>query len=216
MNIHFLYPLCLRCGFLSVRRSLFCIHCENEFLGPRFLNHVRWIEVENSQYAVDFLLHWIPQESDSLSELVYLLKNKLSASVWDYYVQQFIEKKEIKKHISTAIIPIPGSTLNKKAYHTLYFAKAWQKYHSGNIINCLINESLDGPQKKKTSLERTLIQPRFIEDFTTAIYEQERVILVDDIVTSGHTLQASLRALKPYLHKGCKVEIKALLSRSKI
>jgi pyrimidine operon attenuation protein/uracil phosphoribosyltransferase len=56
----------------------------------------------------------------------------------------------------------------------------------------------------------------FIEDFTNEIYKYEHIILIDDIVTSGHTIQASLMALKPYLRPGCVVEIKALLSRGKI
>jgi predicted amidophosphoribosyltransferase len=212
MIIQFLYPLCLRCGSLSVRSSLFCRYCEIEFLYPRIVLHRRLIKNE----CVDFLMHWVPNESDSLSELVYLLKSRLSFSVWKYYVEKFKNLHAPMREMKTAIIPVPGSRIGKVAYHTRYFALAWQLLSAGDIVNCLVSSSEQGEQKDLTLAERGRATMCFLEDFTTVIGEYERVILIDDIVTSGNTLQASLMAIKPHLRSDCLVEIKALLSRGKI
>ena len=212
MKIQFLYPLCLRCGALSVRSGLFCRTCETEFLFPRLMKHRRLIENQN----VDFLLHWVPDESDSLSELVYLLKNRLSFSVWKYYAEKFINLHPPMKELKTALIPVPGSRRGKVAYHTRYFALAWQHFCSGDIMNCLVSAAEQGEQKDLALSERGGATMSFLEDFTSVMGDYDRVVLIDDIVTSGNTLQASLTALKPYLRSDCLVEIKALLSRDKI
>lgn len=218
MKIQFLYPLCLRCGSLSVHSSLFCHFCETEFLLPRMMNHYRVIKDQGSLFTVDFLLHWIPQESDSLSELVYLLKHRLSFLVWKFYVEKFLHfhSKNRSSKLKTALIPIPGSRQGKTAYHTQYFAQAWQQLSQVEVVNCLKSHSEQGEQKELTLEERGLSQMSFLEDFTTGMDQYDRVILIDDIVTSGHTLKASLMALKPHLKPDCLIEIKALLSRDKI
>ncbi len=218
MKIQVLYPLCLRCGSLAVRSSLFCRNCEVDFLLPRVLKQTRLIEAGDKVYNVDFLLQWNPKESDCLSELVYLLKNPFSFSTWKFYVEKFIQfdSRFKNQNLITAIVPVPGSHFGSTAYHTKYFAQAWQNLSHGTIISCLTNRPKQNEQKGLTLNERREAQLSFHEDFTTEIHRYERIILVDDIVTSGYTLQASLMALKPHLHPGCVIEIKALLSRGKI
>jgi len=218
MKIQFLNPLCLRCGSLSVRSSLFCRDCEICFLLPRMMKHYRVIKNQEALFVVDFLLHWVPKESDSLSELVYLLKNRLSYSVWKFYIEKFMQIHSLNQpsKLKTAIIPLPGSRLGKTAYHTKYFAQAWHELTSTNVMNCLRNESVHHEQKELTLAERGMTKMVFLEDFTTEIGQYDRIILIDDIVTSGHTLQASLMAIKPHLRSECLIEIKALFSRGKI
>ncbi|MBC7457288.1 MAG: hypothetical protein H7235_03360 [Bdellovibrionaceae bacterium] len=218
MKIQLLYPLCLRCGSLSVRSSLFCRDCELNFLLPRMMKHYRVIKNQGSLFAVDFLLHWVPKESDSLSELVYLLKHRLSFFVWKFYVEKFIHFHSLNagSKLKTALVPVPGSRLGKTAYHTQYFVHAWKQFAQGDVLDCLRSEPVQTQQKELTLAERGLVEMSFLEDFTTAIYQYDRIILIDDIVTSGHTLQASLAAIKPYLRSDCLIEIKALLSRDKI
>ncbi|MBC7753741.1 MAG: hypothetical protein H7Z71_05855 [Moraxellaceae bacterium] len=218
MKIQLLYPLCLRCGSLSVRSSLFCSTCEESFLSPRMLKHSRVINLQGVSFTVDFLIHWEPQESDSLSELVYLLKSRLSYTVWKFYVEKLTQFQSPRKTVGlkTALIPVPGSRSDKKAYHTQYFARAWQGFSPGNVLNCLMSDAEHAEQKDLTLSERSRTKMKFLEEFTNEIYTYERIVLIDDIVTSGHTLQASFMALKPYLRPDCLIEIKALLSRGKI
>ena len=212
MKIQILCPLCLRCGSLRVQSSLFCRACEVDFLFPRMQRHHRIIK----DSRVDFLLHWVPNESDSLSELVYLLKSRLSFPVWKFYVEQFITLHSSKKEFKTALIPVPGSRTGRVAHHTRHFALAWQHFCHGDIVHCLKTAPHHGEQKGLTLAERGAANMSFLEDFTSAIYQYNRIILIDDIVTSGNTLQASLQAIKPHLRSDCLVEIKALLSRGKI
>lgn len=218
MKIQLLYPLCLRCGSLSVRSSLFCHLCETDFLLPRMMKHYRVIKDSDTFFAVDFLLHWVPQESDSLSELVYLLKHRLSFPVWKFYVEKFIhfQSQNRSSKLKTALIPIPGSRQGKVAYHTQYFVQAWNQLSPADVLNCLRSRPEQVEQKELSLAERGQSQMSFLEDFTTEIYQYDRIILIDDIVTSGHTLKASLMAIKPHLKPSCLIEIKALLSRDKI
>ena len=182
------------------------------------LKHSRVIKIQDVFFSVDFLIHWVPKESDSLSELVYLLKSRLSFTVWKYYVEKLTQFQLPRKTslLKTALIPVPGSCSEKKAYHTQYFARAWQEFSPGNVLNCLKSDAEHAKQKDLTLSERSLTKMKFLEEFTNEIYTYERIILIDDIVTSGHTLQASFIALKPHLRPDCLIEIKALLSRDKI
>ncbi len=182
------------------------------------LKHSRAISGFKKSIPVDFLLHWIPEESDCLSELVYLLKSPLSLPVWKFYIERFIQFHffKTKSKLKTAVIPIPGSQKGKTAYHTKYFAKAWQQFMPCEILDCLGHEADSLQQKDLTLKQRGQTQFSLLEDFTTRLYQQERVVVIDDIVTSGNTLQSSLMALKPFLRRDCVIEIKALLSRDKI
>ena len=182
------------------------------------LKHSRVINLQGVSFTVDFLIQWVPRESDSLSELVYLLKSRLSFPVWKYYVEKFlhVQSPHRKPVLKTALVPAPGSRSKKTAYHTQYFAQAWQEFSPGNVINCLMSDTDHANQKDLTLSERSWTRMKFLEEFTNEIYAFERVVLIDDIVTSGHTLQASLTALKPYLRPNCLIEIKALLSRDTI
>jgi len=182
------------------------------------MKHYRVVKNQEAIFAVDFLLHWVPKESDSLSELVYLLKHRLSFPVWKFYVDQFIHfhSQNRSSQLATALVPVPGSKPGKTAYHTQYFTQAWQELSQVDVMNCLRSEPEHLEQKELSLAERGQTQMSFLEDFTTQIGQYDRIILIDDIVTSGHTLQASLMALKPHLKPGCLIEIKALLSRDKI
>lgn len=113
------------------------------------------------------------------------------------------------------IIPVPGHQ-RKEAYHTQYFAQALAKKIQIPVVNCLRNQRQMESQKESDLRNRALAMFQFNEEFTQEISQADRVILIDDIITSGHTLKACLRALKPYLKPRSQVEIIALLSREKI
>jgi predicted amidophosphoribosyltransferase len=182
------------------------------------MKHYRVIKNPDTSFAVDFLLHWVPQESDSLSELVYLLKHRLSFPAWKFYVEKFIyfHSQNRSSKLKTALIPIPGSRHGKAAYHTQYFTQAWKQLSPADVLDCLRSRSEQAEQKELSLEERGVSKMSFLEDFTTQVYQYDRIILIDDIVTSGHTLKASLMAIKPHLKPSCLIEIKALLSRDKI
>lgn len=217
LSSQMLYPLCLRCGSLQGRTSLFCQNCEIHFLAARMGRHQRWINDSDERYIVDFLFHWIPEESDSLSELVYLLKSRLSRPTWKFFVKKFIELDQNQMSGNkTAAIPIPGSRPDRIAYHTRYFSEEWVRQTGASLVPCLKSANTKASQKELSLEERANSTMEFLEEFTNILKDCERVVLIDDIVTSGHTIRASLTALKPYLRPGCLIEIKALLSREKI
>lgn len=138
--------------------------------------------------------------------------------MWNFLVPYFNIPSEA--HLKTVIIPIPGNRPHQVAFHTQYFAEIWSKWTGYPMINALAMQDQgtgpDSAQKAHSLEERAQVRMTFLEEFTSFLYDHERIILIDDIVTSGFTLTAGLKALKPHLRPECQIEIKALLSREKL
>ncbi len=81
---------------------------------------------------------------------------------------------------------------------------------------CLRRPQGKTSQKKLNLADRSRIEFEFIEEFTNILCKYERVILIDDIVTSGATLSACIDVIKPNLKRGCQIDIIALFSREKV
>jgi predicted amidophosphoribosyltransferase len=212
--------LCVRCGSLQVQKSFFCQRCENEFIHDRLQLQKRTIEFQKQEYIVHFLINWIPEESDSLSEIVYLFKNRFSQPAWFYYSYAFYQLLKFEPteffHQSVCIIPVPSRKKYKSSYHTTYFSKALGQLAGAPSLPCLVSTQSGVDQKKLNLNHRSKVEFEFSEEFTSQIASVDQIIFVDDIITSGSTLQAAIKAVKPYLKKSCKIDIIALFSREKI
>lgn len=221
--LQFICPVCLRCGSFRVQNSFFCQNCERQFLKKQLLNRTRTLIVEGQAYPVQFLISWIPYKSDSLSEAVYLLKSYFSFPSWRYYTAQLQITNDAR---SAALVPVPGRQPGRTAYHTQYFSQSLSPYLKAPVLPCLIRRNSQGSysgnsasntQQKHLNREgRAQVQFQFLEEFTLPLLSCERVILIDDIITTGHTLSACIAALKPHISPTCCISIIALLSREKI
>lgn len=185
-------PVCLKCGSFQVQCNYFCRRCAQQFLSPRFeiiSQHVK------NEILVHSFLNWFPQESDSISELVYLLKLQSSKQAWAWFVSRLqaviCELVNPMEHV--VLVPIPGS---KKSFHTAHFSLAIQELTGCSRASGLKMKPNHSAQKKKNKLERETIRFEICEEFTIAIAPPAHVILIDDIVTTGSTVWAAAEAIK--------------------
>ncbi len=212
-------PCCLKCDSLQINETGFCSNCFEISVADITFLKVRKLEINDDVYEVNYLIDWIPEQSDSLSDLVYLLKTFETESSWRYYSQAFAilnDKFTAFCHIKSAIIPIPSHQFNYNSFHTKYFSKAISEQCSIQIYDCLKIKNLGHQQKNLNSYLRRQIELSLHEDFTRKIADLQQVIIVDDIITTGSTLAAAIDVLSFYLKKDCQITILTLFSRGKI
>lgn len=198
---HIESPLCLKCGSFQIQKSAFCGNCENNFLAPR----ISFYKVQNlsafknqpaEHVPIYSFIRWKKYESDSLSEWVYLLKNKVSQPRWDWVAENLSSNpkiQELKLNQNSILIPIPG---HRKSYHTQNFCKALSR-----VFGCAVIENtfsflhLERQQKRLGLQERGDIKLILNEEITGLLQYAERLVLVDDIVTTGATLKSAVQTL---------------------
>lgn len=215
--LHILCPLCVRCSSLRVEVSFFCSICEEEFLFRRLDIHERAIDFKNQKTSAKYLIRWRSGESDCLSEVVYLLKSGLSLVAWKYYSNILAKLIDIQSDKEkTFLVPVPSRAKRGSAYHTQYFSQFLSQFLGYPVLKCLKSDGFLQSQKSLNLHDRAGAKFEFCEEFTSSVYAAQRIIFVDDIITSGSTLKACHETLKPHLSRDCKIDIIALFSREKI
>lgn len=173
--------------------------------------------IGGQNYEVQSMIQWPPFKSDSISAMVYLLKSRLSRSAWNNYAQ-FFDFLPLATS-STIYIPVPSRKINKAAFHTMHFAQALSQRFGGQVLNCLKNStktSARNNQKDQDYHGRSQVDFLFIEEFTKELSHSDRIILIDDIITTGFTLSACIEALHSAVPRSLQIDILTLFSREKI
>jgi predicted amidophosphoribosyltransferase len=209
-------PLCLKCGSFFITRNYFCETCTDDFL-------ISQVQIRSENLTTDLkvtsFFSWVKYESDSLSELIYLLKTSSSLAAWNWFVQYF--ESEICQIVDTKqasiLIPIPGL---KRSYHTKNLALEIQNLTGCKSISLLRKSDQKMAQKTKSALDRNQIQFEICEDFTEELNTISRIYLIDDIVTTGATLRSASSAIKSHLSKTrnghIQISALALFHRTKL
>lgn len=215
-------PQCLRCHSLNVSNMYLCKACEDhidsKFLRPK-------IHQMTSEISVQSFYQWRPDESDTLSDIALLLKSKYSKWVWFQIVEKLIKTWDMQPHY---FVPIPGH--NKDGMHSIYFSQALSEYFKGCHVDLITSlKRLDPGNLKEASAARQHIKQQRLSraerqqsniqihvDFTelNRLPSQSKITLVDDIVTTGFTIQktaAIIRELRPDL----KLDSVALFNRTR-
>jgi len=173
------------------------------------LNYFEKIALDYHQLVqVTSFIRWPKNESDTLSELVYLLKTRTSTAAWAWFVQAI--ESEICNLISSdpgcILIPVPGS--KESSYHTLNFGNAIQNLTGCQSVPLLRKAAGQKNQKTQTALERTAAKFEINEEFTGRLENIHQIYLIDDIVTTGATLKNISKILRQSLSLDQQEKIK--------
>lgn len=213
---YILNPVCIRCESIDVEASYFCHDCYKQFLFPRLYEKSRRLVLSQCEsHDITYLLDWIPYESDALSHLVYLLKKRRSRFAWKDIVKNYdmIKMTDGKEHLKGLIIPVPGRDSTKSSYHTGFMSHYLSQNCGLQVLNILTFQTGVQEQKRKNKCERQLIKLAVNEEFTLQLCAADYVVLIDDIVTTGSTLAAATKAIRPYVKNHCQIVILTLFSR---
>lgn len=184
---------CINCGELQLyKNSGFCAYCFSKIEKLYF----RDVTNQNSEYF--FLLNWIPHKSDSISNLLTILKEYRRPHQVQFYSELLaaILINQIKdKHI--VLVPIPGSKPERNL--SLMLANGLGKILSLEVWDVLIKTNCAKSQKNKSKTQRKSITFKIDEKFTSDCKNkicEKTIIIVDDISTTGSSLKAASRALR--------------------
>lgn len=185
---------CVGCGSFVVHARGLCLKCEYHILDHYLALADQAEELEKSGLRFRYLFKWIPGASDILSKYIYLLKSPVAEPLWPEIARYFISLKGISTDLKIIFVPVP-SRKNRK--HSLYFAQALAEQSGGSVLPLLSIDTADlTEQKAKTKEQRRKISFNLNEEFTEQMRSDHRIIVVDDVITTGASFEAAYNVLK--------------------
>ncbi|MDO8741845.1 MAG: ComF family protein [Candidatus Roizmanbacteria bacterium] len=208
----FLFPkFCLGCGYIGV---YLCVSCQNK-LKPIEQDVCLYCRKPSlfglthpgcqKKLNIDGLLA-LYYYSPILKKIIKNIKYRLATEVWQEFYRiikpETIAKLGFYKKLSSDFIiqPIP---LSKNKYNERGFNQAkiislfFQKFINYPIVNLLVRKKGVLPQAQLGSLRKRYQNVRgSFQVVDKKLLNNKRVILVDDIVTTGSTVKEAAKILK--------------------
>lgn len=210
------YPnICLCCkNQLTINEALICIDCRHDLPVTNFTNEAGNIvekifygrvPVEEATSLFYFLKKGKVQEL--IHQLKYKNQQKVGTFIGDWLGEILLDSERFKT--IDCIIPVP---LHKKkqqlrGYNQVStFGKSLSKKLNIPFYEAiLLKNSATKTQTKKLRLDRWKNSQHQFTIQTTNTLNCKHVLLIDDIITTGATLEACINAFKPY--KNIKISI---------
>lgn len=193
---NFRVQTCLRCGSLWGEDSHLCAFCLRTLLlnySPSFLGH------RKTPVSIRYIFDWQPGESESLSVLLHFLKGSGHPKAWRFYADLFWQRYRAHQNLESLknaiLIPSPPA-LPLQADHAGLFCQNLAEISGLPTHPLLLRENSVGEQKAKSKGSRKNIKLKLSENFSPQMLRNHRLIFIDDIVTTGATAIAAMKALK--------------------
>jgi ComF family protein len=210
------YPdICLCCkDQLTTNEQLVCLECRHDLPVTNFTFEANNI-VEKIFYGranveeVTSLFYFL--KKGKVQELIHQLKyknqQKVGAFIGDWLGEILLNSKRFKT--IDCIIPVP---LHKKKQQlrgynqvSTFGQSLSQKLNIPFYQDILLKTSATKTQTKKLRLDRWKNSEHKFVVNTKNVIENKHILLIDDIITTGATLEACINAFKPY--KNIKISI---------
>lgn len=188
---------CLQCSSFSVRSSLLCLHCEQKL----FSVACNSFELEREVKGISCLslFRWQRDKNRILNRLSLALKGPLQEPAWNYYGERFLAEwqKTDFPGTSAAFVPCPTTTGIKD--HAYLFAQALSQLTGLPLVEALKRTDVKEQKRMSRVQRQDNIGTKFI--LNRDISEKfSHIYFVDDIITTGTTVQAAEIHLKKFGH----------------
>lgn len=186
-----------------MEQHLFCEVCFDAEIVPRLGLKQRTIQIDSQRVVHFYLFDWRPGESNLLSSMVYQLKSDRCVQALHYYTQMLVNQIWYDQHqmdLFNCVLPLPGS--KKTSVHSQIIAKQVAEAFEYPQVDLFVKRRSDVQQKKLNSELRKKVEievcaAKTRELFTVLKNHKPNPIYVDDVLTTGNTLKASMKALGP-------------------
>jgi predicted amidophosphoribosyltransferase len=185
---------CHNCGTFCTDCTL-CSYCWESLTKP--LPDSRQtplrIELEPAKPRVRLLalFGWAPGRDQCLSKMIEALKGGGSDKDFARLARELYNRRLSQGSITENLVFIPAPSRNGKFDHSMAWAEALAKAFGGQLSPCLTRASVVQQKDLKRS-ERSRIKLNSSEKFSLSM---DRIVFVDDVVTSGATARAAYSAL---------------------
>jgi len=217
--ISLIYPhLCLACGkTLYKHESSICTVCCYELPRTRYhlendnpISRLFWgkVSIEN---ATSFLLFRKGERVQRLiHQLKYRGKTEIGETLGSFFGQELEQASWFNRVDEIIPVPLHPSKKRKRGYNQSDFIAKGLADQSGKpwVQNVLYRKSANETQTKKNLYQRWQNVHSIFEVQTPATIRDKHLLLIDDVVTTGSTLEACAHAILQV--PGTKVSIATL------
>lgn len=133
-----------------------------------------------------------------IHNLKYRNQEQIGAFLGDWFGQQISENNHLEKVDYVIPVPLHKKKLKKRGYNqTALFAKRLAFHlNSTYLDNVLIKTANTKTQTKRSRLARWYDNRSLYEVTDEKILKNKRILLVDDVITTGATMEICARPLK--------------------